>query len=51
MKDSNGRHTGPTAWGGPKQSRLGEKSILVSCREKAPHALEPEEAVLTQTGV
>lgn len=24
-----------------------EKSILVSCREKAPNALEAEEAVLT----
>lgn len=27
-----------------------EKSILVSCRGKAPNALEAEEAVLTETG-
>lgn len=49
MKDSSGRWTGPTAWGGPKLLCLEKKSILVSCCEKAPNALEAEEAVLTKT--
>lgn len=51
MKDSSGRQTGPTAWGGPKLLCLGrgEGSILVSCCEKAPNAFEAEEAVLTKT--
>lgn len=48
MKDSYGRQV--PLRGEDLSSHVWEKGILVSCREKAPNALEARETVLTKTG-